>query len=158
MNRIPGSINSLAETILKKESLPRKFGDKIDAILEDFMVEAEIAELSDTLLSVAVAVAKKNIDLKDEEILSKICIHLRFIIQIWVDEQNEGMNGQVIDTELIDKVKKLILKKAKAFGFTDKDITEVFTPTPKNLEIARDKFGKKMSLTINHILDEKKQN
>lgn len=158
MNRVPGSVKSLTETVLKKDSLPRKFGDKIDAILEDFMAETEIAELTDTLLSVAVAVAKKNIDLKDEEILEKICIHLRFIIQTWAAEQHEGMNGQVIDHELLDKVKKLVLKKAKALGFTNEDIAEAFTPIPKDMEIARDKFGKKISLTINHISGEKNLN
>lgn len=128
----------LTSVIAKKSTLPRNWSEEIDILLKDFNADSSLVELTETLLSVAVAIVKHNSELRDEEIKKKVCANLKFVIQAWAAEQSDGQGGAV-DQEMFLKVRDLAAKNSGTFGFTVEELAETFDG---ELLVVREAFGK----------------
>ena len=116
----------LMATVEKKQALPENIQKMIDELLADFLCQGELQDLSETLLSVTVAVATKNQQLKPDDVREKLKNHIKFVIQYWVLEKQEGVAGQVVDRAMVDLVRRIILGNLVLLGFSLKEIKEMF--------------------------------
>lgn len=117
----------LTSVIAKKSALPRNWSEEIDIFLMDFSADSSLVELTETLLSVAVAIVKQNADLRDEEIRQKVCTHLKFVIKCWAMDQHEGLKGEVVNREQFEKVRNIVMANQKLWNFTEAEIAEIFS-------------------------------
>ena len=117
----------LSSVIARKSALPRNWSEEIDILLMDFNTDSSLAELTETLLSVAVAIVKQNADLRDDEIRQKVCTHLKFVVKCWAMDQNEGEEGEVVDPEQFERVRKIVMANQKLWNFTEAEIAETFS-------------------------------
>lgn len=145
----------LINVIDKKNTLPRNWSEEIDLMLMDFTNDQSLTELTETLLSVAVAIVKHNSELRDEEIRSKVCANLKFVIQAWAVEQSDGQKSGAVDPELFVKVRNIAAKNPETFGFTNAELEEAFDGV---LLKVRDAFGKLKSTSgkIDKGVDERR--